>query len=263
MPVSILTDSAASLPKEITTAAAISVVPMWLTIGETSMHDGDLSLEEVMARIDEGITTSAPTPGEFEVALEEVGVADGALVLTDRGHHEQHGAVGTRGGAIARSRPRARARHRNRRGCGRARRARGCGRCRAGTHVGGSRGRGTAGRVRVSTSWRPSRTSTVWPRAVVSLMPRRGRDGGWGYSRCSSSATVARTPSGRPAAAPKRSTGSTRVGYGPPPAGHRTPRLRAMSPRSTRCHPTPPRVCSIACRTRPRSRHRSSVRSVR
>ena len=49
MPVSILTDSAASLPKDITTADAISVVPMWLTIGETSMHDGDLSLEEGVA----------------------------------------------------------------------------------------------------------------------------------------------------------------------------------------------------------------------
>jgi fatty acid-binding protein DegV len=60
LPVSILTDSAASLPKDITTAATISVVPMWLTIGDTSMHDGDLSLEEVVARIDEGITTSAP-----------------------------------------------------------------------------------------------------------------------------------------------------------------------------------------------------------
>jgi DegV family protein with EDD domain len=85
LPVSILTDSAASLPKDITTAAAISVVPMWLTIGETSMHDGDLSLEEVLARIDEGITTSAPTPGEFELALEEAGVDDGALVLTIAG----------------------------------------------------------------------------------------------------------------------------------------------------------------------------------
>jgi DegV family protein with EDD domain len=85
LPVSILTDSAASLPKDITTAAAISVVPMWLTIGETSMHDGDLSLEEVLARIDEGITTSAPTPGEFELALEEAGIDDGALVLTIAG----------------------------------------------------------------------------------------------------------------------------------------------------------------------------------
>src|SRR5262245_44835695 len=58
---------------------------MWLTIGETSMHDGDLSLEEVMARIDEGITTSAPTPGEFELALEEAGIDEGALVLTIAG----------------------------------------------------------------------------------------------------------------------------------------------------------------------------------
>ena len=85
MPVSILTDSAASLPKDVTTAATISVVPMWLTIGETSTHDGDLSLEEVLARIDEGITTSAPTPGEFEAALEEAGIDDGALVLTIAG----------------------------------------------------------------------------------------------------------------------------------------------------------------------------------
>jgi DegV family protein with EDD domain len=85
LPVSILTDSAASLPKDITTAATISVVPMWLTIGDTSMHDGDLSLEEVVARIDEGITTSAPTPGEFEIAMEEAGIDDGALVLTIAG----------------------------------------------------------------------------------------------------------------------------------------------------------------------------------
>jgi fatty acid kinase fatty acid binding subunit len=85
LPVSILTDSAASLPKDITTAATISVVPMWLTIGDSSVHDGDLGLEEVLARIDEGITTSAPTPGEFEVALEEAGIDDGALVLTIAG----------------------------------------------------------------------------------------------------------------------------------------------------------------------------------
>jgi DegV family protein with EDD domain len=85
LPVSILTDSAASLPKDIATAATISIVPMWLTIGESSMHDGDLSLEEVLARIDEGISTSAPTPGEFEAALEEAGVDEGALVLTIAG----------------------------------------------------------------------------------------------------------------------------------------------------------------------------------
>jgi DegV family protein with EDD domain len=58
---------------------------MWLTIGASSMHDGDLSLEEVLARIDEGITTSAPTPGEFELALEETGIDDGALILTIAG----------------------------------------------------------------------------------------------------------------------------------------------------------------------------------
>jgi DegV family protein with EDD domain len=66
-------------------AADVTIVPMWLTIGETSMHDGDLSLEEVLARIDEGITTSAPTPGEFEVALEEAGTDGGALILTIAG----------------------------------------------------------------------------------------------------------------------------------------------------------------------------------
>jgi DegV family protein with EDD domain len=58
---------------------------MWLTIGPTSVHDGDLSLEEVLARIDEGITTSAPTPGEFAVAVEEAGYDDGALILTIAG----------------------------------------------------------------------------------------------------------------------------------------------------------------------------------
>jgi DegV family protein with EDD domain len=85
LPVSILTDSAASLPKDVAAAAEISVVPMWLTIGQTSMHDGDLDLEEVLAGLDEGVTTSAPTPGEFEVALEKSGFEDGALILTIAG----------------------------------------------------------------------------------------------------------------------------------------------------------------------------------
>jgi DegV family protein with EDD domain len=44
-----------------------------------------LSLEEVLARLDEGVTTSAPTPGEFAVAVEEAGYDDGALILTIAG----------------------------------------------------------------------------------------------------------------------------------------------------------------------------------
>jgi len=82
VPVSILTDSAASLPEATAAAAGVLVVPMWLTIGHTSVHDGELGLDEVLSRIDEGITTAGPTPGEFAAALEAKGTGDGALILT-------------------------------------------------------------------------------------------------------------------------------------------------------------------------------------
>ncbi len=82
MPVAVLTDSAAALPKAVAAEAGIDVVPMWLTIGGTTVHDGELGLEELIARFDEGVSTSGPTPGEFVEKLENAGTDDGAVVIT-------------------------------------------------------------------------------------------------------------------------------------------------------------------------------------
>src|SRR5438067_1822650 len=82
MTVAVVTDSAASLSPELAAEAGVTVVPMWVTIGGTPHRDGALSLEEVMARVDEGVSTSGPTPGEIAGVLEQVTGEDGALVLT-------------------------------------------------------------------------------------------------------------------------------------------------------------------------------------
>ena len=82
MTVAIVTDSAASLPPELAAAAHVTVVPMGVVIGGTPYRDGELPLDEVMARVGDGVTTSAPTPGQFAEALERSMGDDGALVLT-------------------------------------------------------------------------------------------------------------------------------------------------------------------------------------
>ena len=82
MTVGILTDSAAALPPEIAGARHIGVVPMWLTVDGQSVREGDLPLAELLAHDD--VTTSGPTPGEFEGAVKEQqrNTDDGVLVLT-------------------------------------------------------------------------------------------------------------------------------------------------------------------------------------
>lgn len=82
MAVSIVTDSAASLPPEVAAEADITVVPMSLTIGGRGYRDGEVDLEEVLRRFDEGVTTSGPSPGQILEAIEERTGPDGTLVLT-------------------------------------------------------------------------------------------------------------------------------------------------------------------------------------
>jgi DegV family protein with EDD domain len=80
--VAVVTDSAAALPPELAAAHGIAVVPMWLTIGGRSVHEGDVPLTELLAHDD--VTTSGPTPGEFESVIKEAlrGTDDGVLVCT-------------------------------------------------------------------------------------------------------------------------------------------------------------------------------------
>jgi fatty acid kinase fatty acid binding subunit len=79
--VSIITDSAAALSADLAAEAGVGVVPMWLTIHGEPEPEGQRTLEELVT-ID-NVTTSAPTPGEFETAVKDsLRSSDGALVLT-------------------------------------------------------------------------------------------------------------------------------------------------------------------------------------
>jgi len=79
--VAVVTDSAAALPPELAERYAVTVVPMWLTVGGEAEVEGARALEELVD--EEGVTTSAPTPGEFEQAIKDrLRASDGVVVLT-------------------------------------------------------------------------------------------------------------------------------------------------------------------------------------
>jgi DegV family protein with EDD domain len=80
--VGIVTDSAASLPAALAGSSHVEVVPLHLSLGEQSILDGDIPLDDLVARLDEGLTTSGPAPGEFAIAIEKADGGDGVLVLT-------------------------------------------------------------------------------------------------------------------------------------------------------------------------------------
>ncbi len=82
MTVTIITDSVATIPADLAGDRDIVVVPERFTLGGRSYVDGDLALAEVVARIDEGFTTSGPSPGDYAQAIEEHGSSDGTVIIT-------------------------------------------------------------------------------------------------------------------------------------------------------------------------------------
>src|SRR5437763_4174265 len=72
MTVTVVTDSAASIPPELVQQLGVVVVPMSVIIGDTVYPDGQLALDEVMARVNEGVSTSGTNPGEFLQAIEPI-----------------------------------------------------------------------------------------------------------------------------------------------------------------------------------------------
>jgi DegV family protein with EDD domain len=80
--VAIVTDSASAIPDDIAHRYGIIVVPMGLAIGGLPVVESALGLEEMIARFDEGITTSGPPPGDFAKAVEKSQTGDGVLVIT-------------------------------------------------------------------------------------------------------------------------------------------------------------------------------------
>jgi DegV family protein with EDD domain len=77
-----VTDSACSLPADLADANRVTVVPMWVAIGNRQYRDGELSLAEVLGRVGEGLSTSGPAPGELAKAAREADQGDGVAILT-------------------------------------------------------------------------------------------------------------------------------------------------------------------------------------
>jgi fatty acid-binding protein DegV len=83
MSVRIVTDSAASLPSSEAWRLGIVVVPFNLVLDGISYLDGQLAPAEIAPRgSSAGLSTSAPSPGDFAKNIEDHDVGDGAVVIT-------------------------------------------------------------------------------------------------------------------------------------------------------------------------------------
>lgn len=84
MSVAVIADSAAALDADLAAQHGIVTIPMLLEIGGTGVPEGQMSLDELVARLDDGVQTSGPAPGAFAAAIEEARAAgaEGVLVLT-------------------------------------------------------------------------------------------------------------------------------------------------------------------------------------
>jgi DegV family protein with EDD domain len=81
--IAVVVDSAAATPAAVAADYDITVVPLSITVQGTTYADGELTDDDLLMRLDEGVTTSAPAPGDFLRALEGVlAGADGAVVVT-------------------------------------------------------------------------------------------------------------------------------------------------------------------------------------
>jgi DegV family protein with EDD domain len=82
--VAVVADSAAALDPALAAEHRIVTVPMELEVGGHPVHEADMGLDELVARLDDGVQTSAPPPGAFVEALERVRDrgATAAVVLT-------------------------------------------------------------------------------------------------------------------------------------------------------------------------------------
>jgi DegV family protein with EDD domain len=65
--VAVVTDSAAAVPVDLAREHRISIVPMWIHAGGVTIAEGERPLGELLG--DESVTTSAPTPGDYEAAI--------------------------------------------------------------------------------------------------------------------------------------------------------------------------------------------------
>jgi DegV family protein with EDD domain len=81
--VEIITDSAACLPPYALTDLDVVTVPLTLVVDGIVYYDGDLTSEELLDLAGgSGITTSAPSPGDFLKVVEDLEGEDDVLILT-------------------------------------------------------------------------------------------------------------------------------------------------------------------------------------
>ena len=80
MTVTVITDSAAALPADFVERCGVVVVPLWLHVGVDSYRDGEISLAELVDRLDEPFHTAAPAPGEIAHSI-AAAARDGPVVV--------------------------------------------------------------------------------------------------------------------------------------------------------------------------------------
>jgi len=80
--VAIVTDSASALPPDLIAELDVTVVPLLLRVGGVEHRDGDLPLDELLPRLNGGVSTSGPTPAQLSAAIEKRMTTDGVVVLT-------------------------------------------------------------------------------------------------------------------------------------------------------------------------------------
>jgi DegV family protein with EDD domain len=82
MSVTVVTDSAAALPAELVERHGIRVVPLLLNVGDDRYRDGEISLDDLVDRFDEPISTAAPSPGEFATVMADALRSGPVVALT-------------------------------------------------------------------------------------------------------------------------------------------------------------------------------------
>jgi DegV family protein with EDD domain len=82
--VAVVADSAAALDPALAAAHGIVTVPMELEVGGRPVSESEMPLDELVRRLDDGVTTSAPPPGAFASAIERAAAtgASAVVVLT-------------------------------------------------------------------------------------------------------------------------------------------------------------------------------------
>lgn len=79
--VTVVTDSAATVPTDLAEQLGIVVVPLRLAIGAANYRDGDIGPDALLART-EDVTTSGPTPADLLMAIEAAATSDGVVIAT-------------------------------------------------------------------------------------------------------------------------------------------------------------------------------------